>query len=158
VCSSDLVYVDFITGISSSYEDMVGSLDYVVLVLIISAGALAFVVLYNLTNVNISERMREIATIKVLGFYDNEVSAYVYNENTVLTIIGIILGLIMGYFLHRYIILTGEIDYIMFGRLIRPISFVYSAILTIIFAVLVNFAMYFKLRKIEMVESLKSVE
>lgn len=137
---------------------MVGSLDYVVLVLIISAGALAFVVLYNLTNVNISERMREIATIKVLGFYDNEVSAYVYNENTVLTIIGIILGLIMGYFLHRYIILTGEIDYIMFGRLIRPISFVYSAILTIIFAVLVNFAMYFKLRKIEMVESLKSVE
>src|SRR5699024_9590503 len=96
--NSEVVSVDFITGISSSYEDMVGSLDYVVLVLIISAGALAFVVLYNLTNVNISERMREIATIKVLGFYDNEVSAYVYNENTVLTIIGIILGLIMGYF------------------------------------------------------------
>ncbi len=150
--------VDFITGISSSYKDMIGSLNYVVLVLIISAGALAFVVLYNLTNVNISERLREIATIKVLGFYDDEVSAYVYNENTILTIIGIIIGLVMGVFLHKYIILTGEIDYIMFGRDIKPISFIYSTILTIMFAVSVNFVMYFRLQKIKMVESLKSVE
>lgn len=150
--------VTFITGISDSFKDMIGSLNYVVLVLIISAGALAFVVLYNLTNVNVSERIREIATIKVLGFYDNEVSAYVYRENTILTIIGIILGLIMGVFLHRFIILTGEIDYIMFGRNIRPISYVYSAILTILFAVLVNIVMYFRLKKIKMVESLKSVE
>src|SRR5699024_142501 len=158
VCSSDLVYVDFITGISSSYEDMVGSLDYVVLVLIISAGALAFVVLYNLTNVNVSERLREIATIKVLGFYDNEVSAYVYRENTILTIIGIVVGLFMGVFLHRFIIVTGEIDYMMFARNIKPISYIYSAILTIIFAALVSFAMHFKLKDIKMVESLKSVE
>lgn len=150
--------ITFITGVSNSFKDMIGSLNYVVLVLIISAGALAFVVLYNLTNVNVSERIREIATIKVLGFYDNEVSAYVYRENTILTIIGTILGLIMGVFLHRFIILTGEIDYIMFGRHIRPISYVYSAILTILFAVLVNIVMYFRLKNIEMVESLKSVE
>lgn len=154
----EIASVDFLSGISNDYENMIGSLDYVVIVLIISAGLLAFVVLYNLTNVNISERFREIATIKVLGFYDNEVSAYVYNENNILTIIGTAIGLIMGVFLHRYIIYTGEIDYIMFGRSIKPLSFMYSVILTIIFALLVNFVMYFKLQKIEMVESLKSVE
>lgn len=156
--NSEVSSTTFITGISDSFKDTIGSLNYVVLVLIISAGALAFVVLYNLTNVNVSERLREIATIKVLGFYDNEVSAYVYRENTILTIIGIVLGLIMGVFLHRFIIITGEIDYMMFARNIKPISYIYSAILTIIFAVLVSLAMHFKLKGIEMVESLKSVE
>lgn len=155
---SEVGSVSFITGMSSSFEDTIGSLNYVVIVLIISAGALAFVVLYNLTNVNVSERLREIATIKVLGFYDNEVSAYVYRENVILTIIGTILGLVMGIFLHRFIILTGEMDYMMFGRDIKPISYMYSAILTIMFAALVSFAMHFKLKEIEMVESLKSVE
>ncbi|WP_050069689.1 ABC transporter permease [Anaerosalibacter massiliensis] len=150
--------VNFITGMSSSFEDTVGSLNHVVLVLIVSAGALAFVVLYNLTNVNISERLREIATIKVLGFYDNEVSSYVYRENIILTIIGTILGLFMGVFLHRYIILTGEIDSMMFSRDIRFVSYIYSAILTILFAASVNFVMYFRLKDIKMVESLKSVE
>ncbi|MBV1817518.1 FtsX-like permease family protein [Anaerosalibacter bizertensis] len=156
--SPEVTSTTFITGVSNSFKDTIGSLNYVVLVLIISAGALAFVVLYNLTNVNVSERLREIATIKVLGFYDNEVSAYVYRENTILTIIGIVVGLFMGVFLHRFIIVTGEIDYMMFARNIKPISYIYSAILTIIFAALVSFAMHFKLKDIKMVESLKSVE
>lgn len=156
--NSEVSSTTFITGTSNSFKDTIGSLNYVVLVLIISAGALAFVVLYNLTNVNVSERLREIATIKVLGFYDNEVSAYVYRENTILTIIGIVVGLVMGVFLHRFIIITGEIDYMMFARNIKPISYIYSTILTIIFAVLVSFAMHFKLKGIKMVESLKSVE
>jgi putative ABC transport system permease protein len=150
--------VSFTTGVSRSFNETVVSLNYVVLVLIISAGALAFVVLYNLTNVNITERLREIATIKVLGFYDNEVASYVYRENIMLTVIGMIFGLVLGIFLHKYIILTTEIDMIMFSRGIKPLSFVYSALLTLIFSGLVNYAMYFKLRKISMVESLKSVD
>lgn len=154
----DVSSINFITGISKSFKDMIGSLNYVVLVLIFSAGALAFVVLYNLTNINISERIREIATIKVLGFYDEEVSKYVYRENAILTIIGTAVGLVLGVFLHKFIILTGETEFIMFGRKIRFVSFVYSAILTIFFSLLVNFVMYFKLKKIDMVESLKSID
>lgn len=150
--------INFITGISKSFKDMIGSLNYVIMVLIFSAGALAFVVLYNLTNINISERIREIATIKVLGFYDREVSKYVYRENMILTIMGTILGLVLGVFLHRFVIFTTEIEFIMFGREIRAVSYVYSAILTIVFAVLVNFVMYFKLKKVDMVESLKSID
>ncbi len=137
---------------------MIGSLDYVILVLIISAGALAFVVLYNLTNVNVTERLREIATIKVLGFYDNEVSSYVYRENILLTIIGMLFGLFLGIFLHRFIVVTAEMDYMMFGRKIKLLSYVYSAVLTMFFSGLVNFVMHFKLKKISMVESLKSVD
>ncbi|MCM0647154.1 FtsX-like permease family protein [Clostridium swellfunianum] len=150
--------VSFTTGISKDFEEMIGSLDYVILVLIISAGALAFVVLYNLTNVNITERLREIATIKVLGFYDKEVSNYVFRENILLTIIGTIFGLALGIFLHRFIIITTEIDYVMFGRQIKFLSYIYSAVLTILFSALVNFVMHFKLKKINMVESLKSVD
>jgi len=137
---------------------MIGSLNYVIIVIIISAGALAFVVLYNLTNINISERFREIATIKVLGFYDNEVANYIYRENVILTIIGTALGLILGVFLHRFVIVTTEIEMIMFGREIRKISFVYSAALTIVFSSLVNFVMYYKLKNVNMVESLKSID
>ncbi len=154
----DVTGLTFMTGLSKTLNDMIGSLDYVMMVLIVSAGALAFIVLYNLTNINISERMREIATIKVLGFYDGEVSRYVYRENNILTIIGILLGSILGIFLHRFIILTTEIDMIMFGRNIRPISFVYGGLLTLVFLGLVNFVMHFKLKKIDMVESLKSVD
>lgn len=150
--------VSFITGVSSNFQDMISSLNYVILVLIISAGALAFVVLYNLTNVNVTERLREIATIKVLGFYDNEVSNYVYRENILLTIIGMLFGLILGVFLHRFIVVTAEIDYVMFGRKIMLLSYVYSVLLTIIFSGLVNIVMYFRLKKISMVESLKSVD
>lgn len=150
--------VNFNSGIKNSFNDTVESLKYVVLVMIISAGALAFVVLYNLTNVNISERIREIATIKVLGFYDNEVSAYVYRENFILTFIGTLTGLGLGVLLHKFIMITAEPTNIMFGRNIDFMSFIYATILTLIFASIVNFVMYFKLRKTPMVESLKSVD
>lgn len=134
------------------------SLNIVVLVLIVSAGALAFIVLYNLNNININERRRELATIKVLGFYNKEMAAYIFRENIVLTIIGIIFGIIFGIFLHRYVIVTVEIDRVMFGRNINPNSFAYSILLTLFFSAVVNFVMYFRLKKINMVESLKSVE
>lgn len=150
--------VSFNTSIRKNFEDTINSLGYVVLVMIVSAGALAFVVLYNLTNVNISERIREIATIKVLGFYDNEVSAYVYRENTILTLIGTLVGLVIGIFLHRYIMITVEMENIMFGLKLKPLSYVYSILLTLIFSIFVNLVMYYKLRNIEMVESLKSVD
>ena len=154
----DIGSIEFITGISKDFNDTLDSLDKVIMVLIFSAGALAFVVLYNLTNINISERIREIATIKVLGFYDEEVSKYVYRENIILTLIGTVLGLVLGIFLHKFIIYTTEIEFIMFGREIRGVSFVYSTVLTLVFAAFVDFVMYFKLKKIDMVESLKSVD
>ncbi|EQB87344.1 putative ABC transport system permease protein [Clostridium punense] len=150
--------VGFITNTSKNFEETIGSLNYVVLVLIISAGALAFVVLYNLTNINVTERLREIATIKVLGFYDREVSSYVYRENIILTLIGTSFGLLLGILFHRFIVSTAEIEFMMFGRTIKGLSYVYSAILTLIFSGLVNFVMYFKLKTIDMIESLKSVD
>ncbi|MGL4107583.1 FtsX-like permease family protein [Clostridium sp. LP20] len=150
--------VYFYSGIVKNFENTISSLNIVVIVLIISAGALAFVVLYNLTNVNISERLREIATIKVLGFYDNEVSAYVYRENIILTIIGSIVGLGLGAALHQFIMITVEMENVMFGRNINILSYLYAVAITLLFAVLVNLVMYHKLKKIPMVESLKSVE
>lgn len=143
---------------AKTMEDMVNNLNIVVVVLIVSAGLLAFVVLYNLNNINISERRMELATIKVLGFYDGEVGAYVYRENILLTILGTIAGIILGIFLHKYVIFTTEVDLIMFGRQIYLPSYVYSILLTIAFSILVNFFMYFQLKKINMVESLKSTE
>lgn len=141
-----------------SINDMMSLLNYVVIVLIVSAGLLAFVVLYNLANVNISERIRELATIKVLGFYDNEVYDYVTRETIILTVIGIALGLVGGYFLNYYIMGTCEINMLRFDKAIKPISYVYSALITIIFTIIVNVAVYFSLKKIDMIESLKSVE
>ena len=143
---------------AKTMEDMVNNLNIVVVVLIVSAGLLAFVVLYNLNNINISERRMELATIKVLGFYDGEVGAYVYRENILLTILGTIAGIILGILLHKYVIFTTEVDLIMFGRQIYLSSYVYSILLTIAFSILVNFFMYFQLKKIDMVESLKSTE
>ena len=137
---------------------MLGSLDIIVVVLIISAGMLAFIVLYNLNNININERRRELATIKVLGFYDKEVAAYVYRENIYLTLIGMIFGCVLGKILHQFIIVTVEIDSCMFGRIIYVPSYIFSMLLTVVFSILVNVAMFYKLRKIDMVESLKSVE
>ena len=125
---------------------------------IVSAGLLAFVVLYNLNNINISERRMELATIKVLGFYDGEVGAYVYRENILLTILGTIAGIILGIILHKYVIFTTEVDLIMFGRQIYVQSYIYSILLTIAFSILVNAFVYFQLKKIDMVESLKSTE
>ncbi len=154
----DVSSVVFFTGMAESFNDTISSLNIVTVVLVISAGLLAFVVLYNLTNVNVSERLREIATIKVLGFYDKEVSAYVYRENILLTCIGAGTGLLLGILLHRIIMSVAEMDTVMFGRNIEPLSFLYSVLITIGFALIVNIAMYPKLKKIPMVESLKSVE
>ena len=150
--------VSYNSVLKEDFENTIASIIYVVLLMIISAGSLAFVVLYNLTNVNISERIREIATIKVLGFYDNEVSAYIYRENTILTFIGIFVGLIIGKYLHIFIMLTVEMDNIMFGLKLDPKSYFMAIGLTIVFSVLVNIVMHFKLRDIAMVESLKSVD
>ncbi|MGN0650850.1 MAG: FtsX-like permease family protein [Oscillospiraceae bacterium] len=146
------------SGSASSFRDMVKILDLVIIVLIASAGALAFVVLYNLSNVNITERIREIATLKVLGFYDGEVSSYVFRENIILSLMGGAVGLLLGVSLCQFVIQTAEIDEVMFGRNIHPISFVYAFIITIIFSLIVNLIMTGVLKKISMVESLKSVE
>lgn len=150
--------IHFNTHMKNTFGDMMTSLNYVVLVLIFAAGALAFVVLYNLTNVNISERIREIATIKVLGFYDNEVSAYVFRENIILTAIGALAGLGLGVLLHKFIIVTAEMENLMFGRTMNFMSYVYATIMTIVFGMIVNWFMYYKLKKVQMVESLKSVD
>ena len=147
---------------NSNVEDVMNttmeSLNYVVVVLIVSAGLLAFAVLYNLSNVNISERIRELATIKVLGFYDKEVYSYVTRETILLTIIGIFLGLIGGYFLNYFIIGTCEIDMLRFSKIIHPISYLYAILITVAFTIIVNIFTYFALKKIDMIESLKSVE
>ncbi len=154
----NITSITFVTSMAETFENMITSLNYVIVVLIVSAGALAFIVLYNLTNINVSERLREIATIKVLGFYDKEVSAYVYRENLVLSIVGTLFGLVLGVVLHQFVIVTSEMDNLMFGREIRPISYVYAAVLTMVFAVVVNYVMFYKLKRIKMVESLKSVD
>jgi putative ABC transport system permease protein len=148
----------FVPLLKDEFGNIFTSLNYVILVLIMSAFALAMVVLYNLTNININERTREIATIKVLGFYDTEVSGYVFRENAIITVIGAVLGLGLGTMLHSFVVGTAEIDMIMFGRDIAPMSFLISFALTILFSILVNFVMHFYLKKISMVESLKSVE
>ncbi len=154
----EIVTVNYSDSGIDNFRKMMSTLNMVVFVMIISAGALAFVVLYNLTNINIAERAREIATIKVLGFYNREVSEYIYRENIILTVIGTLLGLVLGVFLNGFIIQTVEVDIVMFGRSILPQSFFYAVGLTFAFAIIVNFFMYFKMRKIDMVESLKSIE
>ena len=150
--------VTFTSSTSERIADMLKSMDTVIYVLVISAGLLAFVVLYNLNNINISERKRELATLKVLGFYEMEVSGYVFRENIWLTLFGCILGVGFGMILHRYVILTAEIDMMMFGRSIKPLSYLYSIVLTWIFSFFVNVVMHFRLKRINMVESLKSIE
>lgn len=150
--------ITFFSDNVSRFTDMISTIHFVTYILILSAAALSFVVLYNLTNVNISERIREIATIKVLGFYNSEVALYVYKENIVISIIGALAGLVLGIWLHDYIMQTLEMEDIMFGNVINGWSFVYSFMLTMLFSLFVNIFMYRKLKKIPMVESLKSVE
>ncbi len=150
--------INFYSGMASRIKNMLHSLDLVTYVLVVSAGLLAFVVLYNLNNINITERRRELATLKVLGFYDGEVDSYVNRENVILTLIGCAVGCVIGFFLHRFVILTAEIDVMMFARDIHFVSYIYSMILTFVFAIIVAFVMHRKLMKIDMVESLKSVE
>lgn len=150
--------VSYMRDIEKQLDDMLKSLNLVIVVLIISAGMLAFVVLYNLNTVNITERQRELATLKVLGFYDLEVAEHVYRENVLLTFIGAAVGVVLGKFLHAFIIDTVEVDTAMFGRNINFSSYMYSLLFTILFSLIVNGIMYFKLKKIDMVESLKSIE
>lgn len=141
-----------------TYMHSMERVDFVVIIIILAAAALAMVVLFNLSNINITERQRELATIKLLGFYDKEVSAYVYRENIVLTVFGILMGCFMGHWLHIYLVRSTEIDLMMFGRQTAPSAYVYAAILTMLFSVLVNVLAHFKMKKIDMVESLKSAE
>lgn len=156
--SEDVNTISFVSDIKNTFGDMIKNITYIVYVLIISSGALAFVVLYNLTNINITEREKEIATIKVLGFFDKEVSAYVYRENAVLSLIGVGAGLFCGIFLHAFIIRAAEVDSVMFGREVSLMSYVFSAAITLFFSVLVSIVMNFKLKKISMVESMKAPE
>ncbi len=156
---NDIVTSVMVTStLQKQIDDMLRSLNVITYVLIICAGMLAFIVLYNLSNINITERRRELATLKVLGFYDMEVSGYVYRENVLLTLIGILLGMAGGKLLHGYVITTCEVDMVMFGHIIKPVSFLYSGLLTVLFAVLIGIMMHFKLKKIDMIESLKSIE
>lgn len=146
------------TAAAGAFEDVVSSLSYIVVVIIVAAGMLAFVVLYNLANINITERIREIATIKVLGFTESEVSGYISRENTLSTVLGIAAGLLLGIPLEAFVLASSEVDVVMFPPQINAMSFVYSAILTVVFAYSVNVVMFYKLKKIPMAESLKSVD
>lgn len=139
-------------------SNMMKSMNYIIMLVVGCAGALAFIVLYNLTNINITERIREIATIKVLGFYPNETSSYVLRENLMLTFIAALVGLPIGKMLHTFIINQIKIDLLSFNMHIEPFSFVLAVIVTFVFAGIVNFVMYFRLEKISMTESLKSIE
>ncbi len=148
-----------VTGtLQRQVDEMLRSLNVITWVLIVCAGMLAFIVLYNLSNINITERRRELATLKVLGFYDSEVSGYVYRENVLLTFFGILLGIALGRLLHGFVITTCEVDMVMFGHIIKPVSYLLSSLLTILFAALIGILMHFKLKRIDMVESLKSTE
>ncbi len=155
---AEVASVTNMSEFEENIQETLELLNYVVLVLIISAGLLAFVVLYNLSNVNISERIRELATIKVLGFYDKEVYNYITKETIILTIIGIIFGLGFGYFLSIYILGTCEINMLRFPRIVHMMSYVYAVLITIAFTIIVNIVTYFALKKIDMIESLKSIE
>lgn len=155
---NEVASVSNISAMIEQTNDMMSLLNYVVVVLIVAAGLLAFVVLYNLSNVNISERIRELATIKVLGFYNKEVYEYVTRETVILTVIGIVLGLIGGYFLNYYILGTCEINVLRFTKTINPISYVYAILITVVFTVIINITTYFALKKIDMIENLKTVE
>lgn len=156
--NEDILTISYTSESGNRFRDIIGNLNYIVLVIIFSAGALAFIVLYNLININVNERHRELATIKVLGFYDSEVSSYIFKESTLSCIIGIIIGLFLGIPLDRFVISSAEVDAVMFAPGINLLSFVYAGILTFAFNMIVNFAVHFKLKKIDMVESLKSVE
>lgn len=156
--NSKVSAVTLTSYLMETINNTLSAMNLVVYVLIISAGLLAFIVLYNLANVNISERIRELATIKVLGFYDKEVYDYVTREIMLLTIIGICLGLVFGYILNSFILGTCEIGILRFKKIITIPSYVYASLITVIFTTIVNFITFFSLKKIDMIESLKSVE
>lgn len=148
--------VTFLSDSSTALDDTTEILNIVVWLLIISAGLLAFIVLYNLNNINISERIRELSTIKVLGFYNKEVTMYIYRENIFLTLFGIIAGLFLGQILHGYVLATVELDMLMFSPEIHLLSYLYSSLITLFFTIIVGFVMYQKLKHVDMIEALKS--
>ena len=148
--------VTFLSDSSTALDDTTEILNIVVWLLIISAGLLAFIVLYNLNNINISERIRELSTIKVLGFYNKEVTMYIYRENIFLTLFGIIAGLFLGRILHGYVLATVELDMLMFSPEIHLLSYLYSSLITLFFTIIVGFVMYQKLKHVDMIEALKS--
>ena len=150
--------VTFINSVDRSFAETLGSLDVVTLVLIVSAASLAFVVLYSLTNINVSERIRELSTIKVLGFYDVEVSMYIYRESLVLTLLGILFGFVLGKILSTVVLKMVEIDFMMFPPTIMPISYLYAGLLSLLFSSVVMLIMHRKLKQVDMIEALKSVE
>lgn len=150
--------VQFTQKANEKIAEMLKTMDGVIWVLVASAGLLALVVLYNLNNINVTERKRELSTLKVLGFYDREVSAYLLRENVILTLLGILIGYVFGFLLTRFVVSTAEVDVLMFGRQIRIISYLLSGLITFFFTALVNIIMHFSLKRIHMLESLKSVE
>ncbi|WP_438496347.1 FtsX-like permease family protein [Paenibacillus sp. IHBB 3054] len=156
--SERVAAVSFSSSVGSAFDDTMKSMDVVTLVLIVSAAALAFVVLYNLTNINVSERIRELSTIKVLGFYDKEVTLYIYRENILLSVLGIVAGSGLGILLHSFVLRTAELDATMFAPIIKWPSYVYAALLTLLFSGIVMAFMHIKLKRIHMIEALKSVE
>lgn len=155
---SRMYTVRTIESIYASVWDSLSILNYVVLVLILGSGMLTFVVMLNLTNINIGERMRELATLRVLGFYDKEMYAYIFRENNALSVIGAFVGLVFGKIMHLFVIRTCEVDMVMFVRSAKPLSYVYAFALTIAFSLIVNLLMRPNVRAIDMVESLKSAE
>jgi putative ABC transport system permease protein len=159
-----LTRIDGVNSVITNEDELEGinevikNLDFIIILMVASAAILAFVVLYNLNNINITERRRELATFRLIGFYNNELASYIFRENIILTVFGIILGIVMGVVLHQFVMITVETDVYMFGRELEPISVLIAIVLTIIFTVIVNVITYFSLKKIDMVESLKSVE
>ena len=161
---SQLVSLDGVSSLTllsdtaDTFSSSMESVDYAVILIIFCAAALAFVVLMNLTNINITERLRELATLKVLGFYNREVSAYIYRENAILTVFGVLAGMVLGKFLHQWLILTVEVDMVMFDRVLDLSSYLWAAVLTVVFSLAVHLTARRKLRDLDMVEALKSVE
>jgi putative ABC transport system permease protein len=154
----NIVAANVSSDAKNRFSNMIESLDMIIVVIIISAGFLAFIVLYNLTNINITERIREIATIKVLGFYRNETASYVFRENLILTAFGAIAGLGLGKLFHAFVMTQVQVDQVSFAIRILPRSYIYSVVLTFVFAFLINLFMTGKLDKVSMTESLKSVD
>ena len=156
--SGNILLMTFSRTIRESFSNTVKKIDYIVLVLIFSAGLLAVIVVYNLTNINICERRRELATLRVLGFHNTETAAYIYRETSILTLIGILVGFVFGVWLHSFVVRTAEVDAVMFGRSVYPASFLWSALATLGFSAAVDAVMYPIIKKIDMVEAMKANE
>ncbi len=152
----DVLSADFISQTRTMFDNLIGSINYIVIVIILASGLLAFIVLYNLTNININERKRELATLKVLGFYNKEVASYIFREITILALIGTLVGLFLGRLLHQFIVLTIEDPNFMFGRDISILSYIIAAVITMLFSIIVDLFMVKKLRNIKMVDSMKA--